>query len=196
MRLNDFLIEAKTEEGEELEKAFGQALLKVFNPAYLPKIKKNISKDIKIKKKDFKNPNAVAYTKGRTIYVNEPIFEKLDMKDKVKYLLHEFIHIMQNTSNFVVIRAFKEIFNLADKLYPIVKKNITKPLPFFLTGKNQSLGTNPKYIKYEIISYLMNGDIRWDAISKKGYLEFMDVLRKSRVFNLNSDFWVKRIKKK
>lgn len=196
MKLNDFLIEAKTEEGEELEQAFGQALLKVFNPAYLPKIKKHMGKDIIIKKKDFKNPNAVAYTKGRTIYVNEPIFGKLPMKDKVRYLLHEFIHVMQNTSNFMVVRAFKEVYDIADELYPIVKKHITKPLPFFLTGKNQSLGTNPKYIKYEILSYLMNGDIRWDAISKEGYQQFIETLRKHRVFNLNSDFWVKRIKKK
>jgi hypothetical protein len=119
----------------------------------------------------------------------------MEMKDKVRYLLHEFIHIMQNTRNFMVIRSFKEVYDLADKLWPVVKKNLTKPLAVFLTGKNQSLGTNERYLKYELISYLMNNDIRWDVITKEGHQKFIEILREENIFNLNSDFWVKRLKR-
>lgn len=195
MKLNDLLVEAKTEEGRELEQAIANALKKVFKGQYIQKIQGKIGDDIVIKKKDFGNKNAVAYTKGRTIYVNEPVFSKMEMKDKVRYLLHEFIHIMQNTKNFMVVRSFKEVYDLADELWPIVKKNLTKPLAVFLTGRNQSLGTSDRYLKYELISYLMNGDIRWDALTKEGYQQFIEVLRKSNIFNLNSDFWIKRLRK-
>ena len=196
MRLTDLLMEARTEEGRELEQAIANALKKVFKGQYIAKIQKKIGDDIVIKKKDFGNKNAVAYTKGRTIYVNETVFDKMEMKDKVRYLLHEFIHIMQNTRNFMVVRSFKEVYDLADKLWPVVKKNLTKPLAVFLTGRNQSLGTNERYLKYELISYLMNGQIRWSALTDKGRQQFIEILREENIFNLNSDFWIKRLRKK
>jgi hypothetical protein len=65
----------------------------------------------------------------------------------------------------------------------------------FLTGKNQSLGTNERYLKYELISYLMNGQIRWSALTDKGRQQFIEILREENIFNLNSDFWIKRLKR-
>jgi predicted metal-dependent peptidase len=196
MKLKDFILEAKTPEGEELEVAMGQALLQIFTQGYLQKIKEHFKDDILIRKKDFKNNNAVAYVKGRTIYVNQPVFDKLPMKEKIKYLLHEFIHVMQNTTNKVVIKSFKEVYDLAEQIYPIIKKNLKKPISVFLTGKNQSLGTKQNLIKYELIPYLMNNKIRWDAITPEAKNEIIGEIRKSRIFNLNSAFWAERIRTK
>lgn len=198
MKLRDFITEAKTEEGQTIEDAFVEALKNVFTSAYLSKIQKRIGDDILIKKKDFGNPNAIAYTKGRTIYVNDPVFGKLPMKEKTKHLLHEFIHVMQNTNNKMVVRSFKEVYDLADQIWPIVTKHLDKDsdIALFLTGKRQSLGTSKKYLKYEVIAYLMNSQkIRWDLIPDEAHKQIIDVLRKSRVFNLNSEFWIKRLKK-
>lgn len=186
MVLYDYLLEDLQ---LDIHRDFGNALLQVFSPDYLVKIKSKLKKNITIKEKDFKDPSNVAYVEGKTIYVNKPIFDRLSQKEKVKYLMHEFIHIMQNTKNFFVLKTFKEVFDLGSTLYSITKKHLTGTLAEFLTGKDQKI-TNPKY---EVISYLMNGDIDWSRISEKGRKQFIEALHASKIFNLRTSFWRERL---
>ncbi len=175
--------------GLEIDKDFGIALVQVFSQEYLVKIKNNLKKNITIKLKDFKDPGKVAYVEGKTIYVNSPVFETLSQKEKTEYLMHEFIHIMQNTKNFLILRTFKEVFNLGSSLFKIVRNEVIGTLGEFLTGENKKI-TNPKY---EIISYLMNGKIDWTKITKEGKEQFVRQLVDSGLFNLRSGFWKERL---
>ena len=117
-------------------------------------------------------------------------FNKLGMDKKISYLLHEFIHILQLSKSFFILKKFKEIHELSNILDRIVKNNLTKKYSIFLTGRNLNLGEE----KYEIISYLMNDSIDWSAITPQGKKQFIEALRSSRLFNLNSSFWIKRLK--
>jgi len=173
----------------ELHRDFGKALKQVFSEEYLNKIQSVIKRNIVIKEKDFKNPSKAAYVEGRTIFVNKPVFDRLSSKERVKYLMHEFIHIMQNTKNFFVVRAFEEVYDLGDELYKIVKRNLKGSIGEFLTGAKNKISSP----KYEIISYLMNGDIDWTQLTMDGKREFIIALNNSKMFRLNTVFWKERL---
>lgn len=189
MRMDEILNEDLNH--KEMYDDFMSSLRLVFSEAYLNKIKSIMKKDIRIKSKDFGKPDKSAYTVGRTIYINTPIFERLDPKQRTDILLHEFIHVIQNTKNFFILRAFKEVFTLGNELYKIAERHIKNgSLSEFLTGSKTAKIGNPKT---EIVGYLMNGAIDWTVISEKGRERFIAALDKSGMFNLKSDFWHKRL---
>lgn len=191
MDLNEMKMARKRERLVPLDihKSFLNSLMQVFSFEYLEKMGKNIKKNIVIKEKDFKNPDKAAYTEGRTIYVNQPVFERMGEKEKTNLILHEFIHIMQNTRNFFILKAFKEVFELGSVLYKIIRKNLKGDLGEFLTGRKQRI-SNPRL---EIISYLMNGEINWQMMDRKGREEFVEALVSSGIFNMETKFWRERL---
>lgn len=173
---------------DELHRDFGRALSQVFSPKYLNKVQRVIKKNILIKSKDFKDPSKVAYVVGRTIYVNSPVFDRLSSKDRVNYLLHELIHILQNTKNFLIFKAFKEVFDLGKVVYKIIRKNLKGNLNIFLTGSSERVSN----AKLEVISYFMNGSLDWTQLEPKGREEILNAFIKSEMFNLESKFWKDR----
>lgn len=186
--LKDYLLEVKLGKDPELNDLFNEALKKVFDPNFLNKIEGKITKLIKIisvkSNKDF-----VAYVKGNSIFVNTPVFEALPISKRMNYLLHEFIHILQNKKSFAFFKDFKEIHNLENSLWNIIKKYTNDPGKF-LTNKN----VPSSYIgKHETITYLMNNSINWNEISKTGRLAFVNNIKQSGLFNLDSDFWKERL---
>lgn len=187
MILKDVLLEDI--DYSEVYKDFNNTLTLVFSKEYLKKIQSVLTKSILIKEKDFKSPDKASYVVGRTIYINKPIFERLSSAQKTKYLLHEYIHVIQNTKNFFVLRAFKEVFELGKSLYKIMRKNLEGSVSEFLVGFKSKIG-DPKI---EVISYLMNGDIDWTKMSKNGKIEFIEALNNSGMFNLKSSFWKERL---
>lgn len=190
VKLHERIDEALSyQEMKEVQQEFFNTLTQVFTTEYLGKVKFDFIKNIRFVEKDFKDPSKTAYTEGRTIYVNEPIFDRLTKKERAKYLLHEFIHIMQNTKNFLIFRTFKEVYEVGVKLYRVLRKHLTGDLGSFLTGRKQKLSSP----KYEVISYLMNGDIDWTQLSEKGKVEFVKVLSQSGIFNLKTRFWADRL---
>jgi len=188
--MNDYLTELELGSDKEIEDYFNLALKQVFSVSYLNKIEKTIKNKIKLKEKINKDSDVVAWVQGTTIYVNKPEFEKRDAKSKIKYLLHEFMHILNNSRSFVIVKQFKEINDLSKKLWDIVKKH-TKDPGMFLAGR--SIPKN-RLNSQEALSYLMNDKINWKAISSEGQKLFKDALRKSGVFNLKHDFWKNRLR--
>jgi len=189
-RLNDYLLELKIGKNPEIEKIFNLALKQVFSAQYLNKIESTINKRIKIKEKIIKDQNMVAWNEGTNIYINKPIFYAKSSTQQIRYLLHEFMHVLHHSKSFFILRDFKEIKKLSSALWPIVKEN-TKDIGMFLTGKS----INKKYLnKEETVSYLMNGNIKWNQISPKGKQLFIAELKRSNIFNLQDQFWLKRLK--
>lgn len=187
--LNNYLTELSIGDNSDLEKVFNLALSQVFSKQYLAKIEAILEKKINIKEKVNANQNIVAWTEGTTIYVNRPEFYARDMKSRIKYILHEFMHVLNNSRSFIMLNKFKEISNLSVELWEIIKTH-TQDIGKFLTGKtvSKSLLNNQ-----ESLSYLMNDAIDWRQITPEGRKLFVLALRESGIFNLQHEFWKKRL---
>jgi len=189
-RLNDYLIELKIGKNPEVEKVFNLALKQVFSTEYLNKIENGITKRIKVKEKVNKDQNMVAWNEGTTIYVNKPVFYSKPIAAQMRYILHEFMHVLHHSKSFLILRKFKEMKILSNNLWKIVQTH-AKDKGKFLTGKT----IDKKYLnKEETVSYFMNGSIKWNQISPEGKQQFINELKKSGMFNLQHPFWTKRLK--
>ena len=190
--LKDFLMEVEVGKDTRISNLFNVALNQVFTSGYVNKINKMIRRRIRIKEIYGKNPDIIAYNKGNAIYLEKSNFDKLPVKKKIQFLLHEFIHIMQRKRKVGVFKEFKEINNITNSLVRAMDDNLLQPFPIFLTGKNVKIGPGKKH---EILGYLMNNSIKWDALSDEGKNKFVQALKDSRIFNLGTPFWKERLPK-
>lgn len=187
MNYKEFLEEAVKEAPQELNKVFNDALSQVFSQRYLGEIAKKIGDYIDIKEVEEKE-GVVAYNVGKKIYINKSEFYKNSPKAQARYLLHEFIHILQRRGG--LLSRFKEVRVLTNTLNKILKEHLTQPLSVFLTGKNQQLGAGGKW---EILSYFMNNSIDWRAIDDEGKAKIVAEIKSSGIFNTSSPFWKRRL---
>ena len=189
MKLNDYLTELKIGKDPELETIFNYALAQVFKESYLNKIENKIKGRIKIKEKINKNQNVVAWNQGTIIYVNKPVFFAKAKGLQIKYLLHEFTHVLHHSKSFLIKRNFKDLNQLSHRLWKIANQH-TKNLGVFLTGKNvEKKFLNPE----ETLAYFMNNQIKWKYISPEGKVLFLKELNGANIFNLTSPFWKARL---
>lgn len=172
----------------ELQKLFNKGLNEVFSIAYLNKISGKIKEFIDIKEVSL-DQKVVAYNVGSKIYINKNTFYDNTLNDQVKYLLHEFIHVLQRKRG-LFFSKFKEIRVLTKSLEKILKDHSLQPISVFLTGKNQNLGSGGKW---EILSYFMNNTIEWNAVDDEGKVLIVREIKSSGIFNINSSFWKKRL---
>jgi hypothetical protein len=175
----------------QINNLFNVALKQIFNRQYLARIENTINKKIKIKEVNDRNPNVIAYSISSTIYINKKEFYKLPLIHQIKYILHEFIHVMQNNRRFFILRGLKELHDLTNRLNDAVQGNLVKPYSVFLTKKDTKIGEGGKY---EILPYVMNNAIDWDALNTEGRKKFLQALEDSNILNLESPFWKSRIK--
>lgn len=187
MNFKEYINEIEITSDPTSSTEFDKALKLVFSPGYYKKVNNVLKKQIKIipvKERE----GVVAFSKKGNIYVNKLEFEKRSDKEKMKYLLHEFIHIIQ--TNGILLKKFKEINKLTNQLRKILKQSLKTDISVFLTGKKANLGAGGKH---EILSYLMNDSINWDAITPEGKEKFIGALKQSGIFNLSTGFWKKRL---
>jgi len=189
MKLSDYILEIELEADKGSEAVFNTILKQVFTKEYLAKIEKIIVKTIKFKYGSLPSSAPVA-TQGRTIIIDKEKYDKIPNHIKTNYILHEFIHILQNTKSFLVLNAFKEIHLLTNELMSIFKKNSVKPYSVFLTGQNQNIGRGGKM---ELVSYLMNNSFNPSALTIEGKKLFKNALINSDIFNTSSNFWKLRL---
>ncbi len=188
MYYREYLNEEQKEIDPKLRKAFNEALEQVFSRGYLLKISRKLSDFLIIEEVDEKE-DVMAYNIGSKIFINKNTFHELSLKAQSRYLLHEFIHILQRKKG-LLFSKFKEIRRLTIDIYSILKKHLTQPISVFLTGKNQDLGPGGKW---EVLSYFMNNSINWNAVSKEGAELIEREIRNSGIFNTDSDFWKRRL---
>lgn len=185
--INEVELETKD---KQLNILFDNYLTQVFSPQFNKKINELLRDKIAFKETVDKNNNVVAWTQGNTIFVNSPVFYSKNRSKAILFILHEFIHVLQNSRSFFVISKFGDIKSLEEKLYALVKANLVKPYSQFLTGKEQSLHSSGKD---EILSYQMNNSVDWSAVKPGTREQYKALLEQSGMFNLNSQFWKKRI---
>ena len=190
MNLENYLLEIQLKTERGINVLFNTALKQIFKPEYLRKIESTINRTIKLKEVDDRNQRIIAYNRGNAIYINKRPFGALVLSKKMNYLLHEFIHVMQNMKRFFLFRGFKEIHDLTMDLDDIVQTSLVKSFPEFLTGKNVKIGSGGKF---EILAYLMNNTVQWDAITPEGKKKFIRTLEEYNIFNLEDSWWKSRL---
>ena len=154
-----------------------------------------IKEVVRIRERPSKRINEVAWIDGfNVIYVNPQPFYSLTKEKQVSTLLHEFIHLLHSSRKFLFFNKFPEVKKLTKSLYIIVKNGLTQGSTlgsFIANRKDVSL----KYLnKEEILAYLMTGSINWNAITKEAKEKVIQELKDSNMFNLTSNFWIKRLK--
>lgn len=188
--IEDLLYEIKIGNNKNIESLFNYMLSQIFDEAYLKKIEMLLNnKVIKIIEKE-ERKDIVAWTVGTTIYVNPDEFNARNIESQIKYLLHEFIHVLNNSKSFFILNKFKEIKELSKTLWKITLEHSDNPGKF-LTNKN----INKNLLNdQEALSYIMNGNLNWAEISSKGRKLFIEAIKQSNIFNLDSKFWKERLK--
>lgn len=189
MNYKEYLEEAVKDVEPKLRRVFNDALKEVFTPSFLAEISKKVGDHLIIKQVEEK-PNIIAYNVGSTIYINKTVFWNLTPKQQARYLLHEFIHILQRKRGVSLLAKFADVRTLSKRIYSIYKEHSTQPLSVFLTGKNQDLGAGGKW---EVLSYFMNNTIDWRAIDDEGKIKIISEIKGSGIFNTNSPFWRRRL---
>jgi len=190
LKLEDFLLEVQIGKDERINNLFNIALKQAFSSGFVNKIEEKLKKRIRIKEIYGKNKEVIAFNRGNAIYLEKTNFDKLPVKKKIQFLLHEFIHILQRKKKLGIFGAFKDIDNVNIVLDKILNKYLKGPKEVFLTGRNVKLGGGSKY---EILSYLMNNSIKWDLLSPEGKTEFVNAIKSSNIFNINHPFWKSRL---
>lgn len=195
MEAHEFLLTEVSLSGvdDKLQALFSYALTQVFSPSYVRKIEEVLSRSITVKEIVKNDENIVAYQSGNVIYVNKPVFYTKASEQKVQYLIHEMMHLLQGSKKMFFIQNFKELNVVSEKLYDVVSKNLVKTLPMFLTSKNVKLPTSGRE---EVIPYLANNKTDWSAITPEARNEFIKIMNESGLFNMKSRFWIKRLYKK
>ena len=191
MLVEDFLNEVRLGSDPEIEKIFNGALEQVYSKEYLNKINDKIKKTIKIKHTKLPGTSPTASV-GRVIEIDDRKFNPLSTSQKMRYLLHEFIHILQVSRSFFIFKTFKEMGVLTNQLMNIFRQHGVKPYSVFLTGQNQPLGAGGKN---EVLAYLMNDSLNTSALTPQGKHLFKKTVIESKLFNVNNKFWVKRLSK-
>jgi hypothetical protein len=190
MRLEDYLIEVQIGTQHNINSLFNYALRSIFKADYLSKIQSTISRTVKIVEAHERNRNIIAWSRGSTIYVNKQAFDQLNLFARTRYLLHEFMHVLQNMKRLFLFRGFKELHDLTLDLDDIVQNSLVKSFEEFLTGRKVGIGRGGKY---EILAYLMSGSIHWDAITPEGKAKFIKTLEGYDIFNLENPWWKQRL---
>lgn len=187
MYIKEFIAD-EAEEQNKTEQLFKYAISLAFSPSYVGRIQSVMKKE-PIVKEIVGAKNMTAYQQGNVIYVNKPIFYSKNRNEQIGTLLHEFTHVLQTTGG-LFSAGFPEMKKLTNDLYRTISKNLVKPLPVFLTGKNVKLLSEDKE---EILAYIMSGEIDWSAVKPEAQKLCSYYIKKSGMFNTASKFWESRL---
>ena len=167
---------------DSINKNFRKYLYNVFSEVFIKKLDR-VFKEPLIVNNFEENSNVMALTVKDKISVNEKMFNSLPLDNAMVYIIHELFHVLQNSNKFKEIKTVNNLLCIKT-LAKIPKDKINK----FLTGKQQNIHSN---YKDEFLSYCANSAFDW-SISPILKTEYYEVLNRSGIFNMESDWWKKR----
>lgn len=187
MNLDDFLLEQKMKSNPDLLKFFNSFTPQVFTQGFLNKINKFFP-NLEIRETNNKNKNLAAYTNSyQTIFVNKPVFGALSRTEQASILLHEFLHVLQ-------YKKSKEIRSLSREVWKLLSKNKLPDAQMSQVVIGRMDIKNKFINKDEVLPYLMNEPLRWEYLKPGTNEELRELLRRSKVFQVDSRFWQERLK--
>lgn len=167
---------------DKLNRNFRKYIEQIFSSSFLKKLDRVFKSPLIIE--NFKEKsNVMAVTVGNQISVNTKMFNELTTDRAMVYIIHELFHVLQNLPQFEEVRNINKTLRIKT-LSKIDTSNINQ----FLTGKKQDIHSN---YKDEFLSYCSNFAFDWKlAPSLKN--EYYFVLLNSGIFNMKSNWWLKR----
>ena len=151
----------------KINRNFRKYIEQVFSPIFLKKIDRVFKKPLIVE--NFKeNTNVMALTSpDNVISVNTKMFLSLPTERAMVYIIHELFHVLQNMSQFPEIKKVNKLLGI------------------------KTLKKIPKQKINEFLSYCSNAAFKWD-MAKELKAEYLNILKLSGIFNLNSEWWSKR----
>jgi len=187
MNLDDYLAEQKMKTNPSLMNFFNSFSSQVFTQGFLNKINKFFP-NLEIKEIVNKNKNLAAYTNSyQTIFVNKPVFDRLTKSEQISIILHEFLHVLQ-------YKKSKDIRNLSIQVWKLLNKNKLPEAQMSQVVIGRTDIKNKFINKDEVLPYLMNEPLRWEYLTPGTNEELKELLRRSKVFQVDSRFWQERLK--
>jgi len=190
---DSILVELELGSDTTLKKWFNVAIKQVFSQSIIDKIEKVFKKRIDLKFVTPKRKDIEAITSSpREIQINIGKFTLMSLQQKIKLLLHEFIHVLQLKKSFIFLKAFKEFDTITSQLNRVIKRNIKKGSSYssFLVGTEKDIGRGGKY---EILAYILQDKINWKALNPRAVVKIFKILKDSGAFNFNKKFWKDRM---
>ena len=167
----------------KINRNFRKYIEQVFSPIFLKKIDRVFKKPLIVE--NFKeNTNVMALTSpDNVISVNTKMFLSLPTERAMVYIIHELLHVLQNMSQFPEVKKVNKLLGIKT-LKRIPRQKVNE----FLTGKSQDIHSD---YKDEFLSYCSNAAFKWD-MAKELKAEYLNILKLSGIFNLDSEWWSKR----
>ena len=167
----------------KINRNFRKYIEQVFSPIFLKKIDRVFKKPLIVE--NFKeNTNVMALTSpDNVISVNTKMFLSLPTERAMVYIIHELFHVLQNMSQFPEVKKVNKLLGIKT-LKRIPRQKVNE----FLTGKSQDIHSD---YKDEFLSYCSNAAFKWD-MAKELKAEYLNILKLSGIFNLDSEWWSKR----
>lgn len=188
MDLQEYIVTNMMEKDEK--EVFSKDMKKFLNSVFAPNFAEYLYKlynDIDIvEKKRAEDLIAVTYLAKR-IELNAPRFYALSPKERLEFLAHELIHLAINKGDAPRLKL------LCKQLWRIYNEEKTKgATPSDIMVSKHGIGK--KWIaKNETLPYLMTNDLNFDYMSEEGKKRVIDALTRSKLINIGSDFWKKRL---
>ena len=167
----------------KINRNFRKYIEQVFSPIFLKKIDRVFKKPLIVE--NFKeNTNVMALTSpDNVISVNTKMFLSLPTERAMVYIIHELFHVLQNMSQFPEVKKVNKLLGIKT-LKRIPRQKVNE----FLTGKSQDIHSD---YKDEFLSYCSNAAFKWD-MAKELKAEYLNILKLSGIFNLDSEWGSKR----
>ena len=196
----------KVKDNEMLNKLLDESLKKIFSKTFYSKIKKEITKKIKIREANLLDVITGRYAKNayafvspgplgtNTIYIERKYLHRKSKDFLVNIILHELLHIMQNSKRFLFFfNKFPELRQDSLVLEEIIKKNLKKDIDFeqfFGYNKGQNIGDG----EFETIAHMIAPNkLRLGYLVSGGKKRLIKGIKSFNIFNLRSSFWKERL---
>jgi len=188
MTLNEYITTnmLSTEEKDALSLRLNFFLNKIFSRSFANELY-DIYKTINITEKNRRDDViAMTYSFNKKIVLNTHAFYALTTQEQMAFLAHELIHMAANKGNARVKLLNRALWKFYNK-----NKNTVADISSVMVGKSK---VSKRWInKNEAFPYLLTEKVRWQYLVPGCKDEFLKILERSKLLNLEDSFWKKQL---
>lgn len=188
MNLTEYLMINKPEEKEKVEyivDSLKEFLKDNFYPDFAGELSKYLD-GIKISLKDRRDDVVAITYSDKEIMINPKMFFARSVEEQMAYLAHELIHVAEKKGNSKVKTLNRKLWDFYN-----AKKIKGADVSMVMVGKPR---ISRRWVnKHECLNYLLTEKVHFEYLEPDSKKEFIDILNKYKLLNLDSQFWKKKI---
>lgn len=178
----------KPEEKEKVEyivSSLKEFLKDNFYPDFAGELSKYLD-GIKISLKDRRDDVVAITYSDKEIMINPKMFFARSVEEQMAYLAHELIHVAEKKGNSKVKTLNRKLWDFYN-----AKKIKGADVSMVMVGKPR---ISRRWVnKHECLNYLLTEKVHFEYLEPDSKKEFIDILNKYKLLNLDSQFWKKKI---